>query len=179
MAFHFSGIRLAPLWLPHILMLSKCYKEEPKIDTGYSAAAVPFKKKYQHWNASLFPWATADKMLHFRLILGVVGRQSKHESLKGFLNFRKTPSVSKHGTFSSILTLQSVPRHMQNLDHFKVFSQPSLPGKNTYCETKLTVLAWGQISICGAWQTLFSSNKTRAIDANWQNSLCNNNCCCV
>jgi len=45
MAFHFSGIRLAPLWLPHILMLSKCYKEEPKIDTGYSAAVEPFKKK--------------------------------------------------------------------------------------------------------------------------------------
>lgn len=181
MAFHFSGIRLAPLWLPHILMLSKCYKEEPKIDTGYSAAAVPFKKKKKIPALKRFTVSLSHgrQNASFPTNFRVVGRQSKHEALKGFLNFLKTPSVSKHGTFSSILTLESVPRHMQNLDHFKVFSQPSLPGKNTYCETKLTVLAWGQMSICGAWQTLFSSNKTCAIDANWQNNLCNNNCWCV
>lgn len=55
MAFHFSGIRLALLWLPHILMLSKCYKEEPKIDTGYSAAAVPFKKTTSTETLHCFP----------------------------------------------------------------------------------------------------------------------------
>ncbi len=55
MAFHFSGIRLALLWLPHILMLRKCYKEEPKIDRLYSAAAVPFKKTTSTETLHCFP----------------------------------------------------------------------------------------------------------------------------
>ncbi len=117
MAFHFSGIRLALLWLPHILMLRKCYKEEPKIDRLYSAAAVPFKKTTSTETLHCFP-----EPQQIRCFISDYFRHC-WQAIKewGFKRFFELPSVWKHGTFYSNLTFETGPRHTPSLDHFKVF----------------------------------------------------------